>query len=379
MLQKKKSFCIFTSVGRKNEPIVHKRAQSLIADGFEVFFVVNDEFPNEDVDGLHIVSTGKKQGSWLKRIILSPIIIYKLLGQIDADVYQTYSVEFLLLCLLLKHRNKKVIFDLREPHPYTLTYKFKKVSLKTKIMIKLIKSWMRYCLKRVDLTITVSDDIINYLRDWGITNAMIIGNYPSVISEHDFTYEDYCKRSDSILYYGSIYVISRQEVFFEALKEIPNIKYVLAGKFEYDYYKEEVMKHPYWNQVVFVDGFNRKQLLELLRSSTISNTLRDFSMLVGCQSGSNGIIKLYESMEAGLPIICSDVPVYKKMMQKYPCGLLVDANNPRQIRDAIIYLTTHKKEAYEMGQMGRKAVIEQYNWETESKRYIGAINSLLKI
>lgn len=376
-MTKKKSFCIFASVGRKNEPIVHKRAQSLIADGFEVYFVVNDEFADEDVSGLHIVSTKEPQGSWLKRIFISPYKIFKLLKNIDADIYQTYSVEMLLVCLLLKRKGKKIIFDLREPHPYTLLYKFKRVSLKTKIMIKAIERWMRFCLKRLDLTITVAEDIKKYTEKWGVKNVDIIGNYPSVMPEHEFTYEEYCQRKDSVLYYGSIYVISRQEVFMDALHSLPNIKYVLAGKFEYDYYKEQIVSHPYWKQVAFKDGFNRQELLEMLLTSTISNTLRDFTVLVGCSSGSNGIIKLYESMEAGLPIICSDVPVYRKMMEKYPCGILVDVNNSAQIEQAIRYLTENKKEAYEMGQMGRKAVKEQYNWETESQRYLSMVNRLI--
>ena len=82
-------------------------------------------------------------------------------------------------------------------------------------------------------------------------------------------------------------------------------------------------------------------------------------------------------MEAGLPIICSDVPVYRKMMEEYPCGVLVDVNNSRQIEEAVRFLLEHKEEAYRMGQMGRKAVKEKYNWETESKRYLDAINKLL--
>ena len=117
--------------------------------------------------------------------------------------------------------------------------------------------------------------------------------------------------------------------------------------------------------------------MDLLNAATISNVLRDFSVLVGCSSGSNGIIKLYESMEAGLPIICSDVPVYRKMMEEYPCGMLVDPNDSVQIRDAINYLITHKREAYILGQNGRRAVLEVFNWERESQKYVSAINNLI--
>lgn len=374
-----KSFCIFTSVGRKNEPIVHKRAQSLISVGYDVTFVVNDQIEDEDYEGLRIISTHYKQGGWLKRCFVAPFQIYKLLKKVNADVYQTYSVELIFICLLLKFfHGKKIIFDLREAHPYTMYYKVKKVTFKTKFVIYLLSLWMRYSLKRFDLVITVAKGIQDYLNKWDVKNVLIIGNYPTINPNHDFSYEDYCKRKNIILYYGSIYVISRQEVFFDALKDIENVTYRLAGKFEYDYYRTVLSNHPYWKKVEFIDGFSRTQLIEMLESATISNVLRDFKMLVGCESGSNGIIKLYESMEAGLPIICPDVEVYREMMAEYKCGILVDPNDKDAIHKAIEYLIYNKHEAYIMGQESRRAIIEKYNWNAESQIYINAINNLLK-
>ena len=81
-------------------------------------------------------------------------------------------------------------------------------------------------------------------------------------------------------------------------------------------------------------------------------------------------------MEAGLPIICSNVPVYQKLLSEYPCGLLVDVNDSKQIEDAVRYLIEHKEEAYKMGQIGRKAVIEKYSWDALSSKYIGIIESI---
>lgn len=372
-----KSFCIFTSVGRKNEPIVHRRAQSLIAGGYSVFFVVNDIFDDETVDGLKIISTHKKQGGWMKRCIIAPIQLYKILRKVDADVYQTYSVELLFICLLLKlFQGKKIIFDLREAHPYTMYYKVKKITFKTRFMIYLISLWMRFALKRFDLVITVAKGIQDYLNKWHINKVLIVGNYPIINPKHNFTLEEYCCRQNTILYYGSIYVISRQEVFFDALQGIDNVTYQLAGKFEYDYYGCMLKKHPYWEKVDFIDGFNRGQLEEMLENATISNVLRDFRLMVGCETGSNGIIKLYESMEASLPIICPDVEVYQEMMKEYKCGILVDPNDKEAIRDAIHYLINNKEAAYNMGQESRRAVLEKYNWNNESQIYLNAINNL---
>lgn len=47
---------------------------------------------------------------------------------------------------------------------------------------------------------------------------------------------------------------------------------------------------------------------------TISNTLRDFSR-TGSPNGSFGVLKIFESMEAGLPVLLSDVKCYREIVE----------------------------------------------------------------
>ena len=79
-------------------------------------------------------------------------------------------------------------------------------------------------------------------------------------------------------------------------------------------------------------------------------------------------------MESALPVILVDVPVYRKLVEEYKCGVLVDVNSVESIKEAIQYLVSHKEEAYEMGQNGRRAVIEKYSWDQVSKIYLSYVN-----
>ena len=83
-------------------------------------------------------------------------------------------------------------------------------------------------------------------------------------------------------------------------------------------------------------------------------------------------------MEAGVPVILSKVPLYEKMVEKYHCGICVNPHSVEDFKDAIGYLLTHKKEAYEMGQNGRKAVLEEYSWDSQYKKYLSVIEKLVK-
>lgn len=48
--------------------------------------------------------------------------------------------------------------------------------------------------------------------------------------------------------------------------------------------------------------------------------------------------------------------------------MLVDPTDP--IAEAIMYLTEHPDEARRMGENGRRAVLERYNWEGMERRLL---------
>jgi glycosyltransferase involved in cell wall biosynthesis len=62
--------------------------------------------------------------------------------------------------------------------------------------------------------------------------------------------------------------------------------------------------------------------------------------------------------------------LWKLIIDKYNCGIYVEPQNTNQIRDALNFLLTNPEKAYEMGQNGRKAVMQEYNWEKEEISYI---------
>jgi glycosyltransferase involved in cell wall biosynthesis len=92
--------------------------------------------------------------------------------------------------------------------------------------------------------------------------------------------------------------------------------------------------------------------------------------------GTLGINKLFEYMLFGLPVICTDFTLWKEIMDKYKCGLYVNPNNSEEIANAIHYLIEHKNEAYRMGQNGRKAIFEEFNWKSQERTYLGIVEKI---
>lgn len=377
-MESKRKFCFFIATDRHHDEIViFRQAKSLIDSGFDVTLIVSDDEPEEYIEGVRVVPNGFKQSGYLKRIFKLPSVMYRKAKEMDADIYQTCSVDLLSVGLRLRRCGKKNIFHLRESHPYTFKQSSKLPKWLTDVFVSLMVVWMKFCLKRYDYVITVAEPISDYLHEWGVEKVSVQGNYPIINRDYNLTLNDYLSRENRIFYFGIIYTISCQRYLLDALQKVDDVSYLLAGKFtSKNGYYEKVKMHPKWKEVEFVNGFKHEELASFFKRSTICNVLRDFSK-TDTPDGSLGIIKIFESMEAALPIICSDVPVYREMMKKYNCGLLVDPKNSEQIADAINYLVEHKKEAWKMGQEGRRAVIEEYSWDAQSKIYMKIVNSLL--
>ena len=88
-------------------------------------------------------------------------------------------------------------------------------------------------------------------------------------------------------------------------------------------------------------------------------------------------VKMFEYMAAGVPIIASDFPRFREIVESAGCGLLVQPDDPVKIADAIEFILTHPEEAEEMGKQGREAVVRKYNWASEERKLLQLYRILL--
>jgi glycosyltransferase involved in cell wall biosynthesis len=87
--------------------------------------------------------------------------------------------------------------------------------------------------------------------------------------------------------------------------------------------------------------------------------------------------KLFEYMAAGVPVVASDFPLWREIVDGAGCGLLVDPNNPRAVADAIVQLMSEPERAAALGLNGRRAVRTTYRWEPQGQRLLDLYARLL--
>ncbi len=367
-------FCFITGLySRTDSLIVERQGKSLVANGFRVTYLVCDLKEEENVHGINILSTGYLPKNRIDRFLNSKSHILKRARIIDADIYQISDPELISLVKPLRKRGKKIIFNLREFYPDMIKRKSYLPKLIRNIAGNAYGALMKYYFKQYDAIITPDHiDAQLLIEKYKIHQSYFIANFPRTSKFPSFTYDDYLKRGNVMCYEGTIYESSMQENVFKALEELPSVKYILAGKIDENY--DWIKSLPYWKKVEFIDGFTLDELTEIFNRSSIGNVFRNFIS----KQGSYGIMKIFETMGAGLPVLLTDLPLYREIVNKYHCGICVNPNDVTSIRNAIKYLIEHKEEAYEMGQNGRRAVLEEFNWEIEEKKYITIITNIIQ-
>ncbi len=62
--------------------------------------------------------------------------------------------------------------------------------------------------------------------------------------------------------------------------------------------------------------------------------------------------KLFEYMAAGLPVVASNFPSWKELVEGNQVGRCADPLNPIEISDAITYIANHPEQARAIGERG---------------------------
>ena len=213
-------------------------------------------------------------------------------------------------------------------------------------------------------------------RRFPTTKTVCVQNYAIIDEMKVINAPSYLDRENRLTYIG---VISEGRGLTEILKtldELPSelsIRLSLAGYFSPDDYSDELTKMNGWNIVDYVGLANRDEVARLLSVAKIGLLLlHPLPNHLESQP-----VKLFEYMAAGLPVIASDFPLWRKIIGSEECGLLVDPLNVDELVNAVVWLLEHPNEAKEMGERGKQAIIDKYSWDRESEKLISLYARIL--
>lgn len=86
--------------------------------------------------------------------------------------------------------------------------------------------------------------------------------------------------------------------------------------------------------------------------------------------------KIFQAMYFKKPVLVSNVKPLKRIVEKTHCGLIFQAGNHTQLANDILKLMDNPKLMEEMGERGRKAVKNKYNWSIDGRKLLQLYSEL---
>ncbi len=317
--------------------------------------------------GVHIHSVSKYNGSRLKRMWFTVNQVFSKAISLDADIYHLHDPELLRIALKLKRRGKIVVYDAHEDLPRQIMGK-SYLPLKS-LLAAFFERYENYVVKRLDGVVTATPFIAARFKKVN-ENTIDINNFP-LESEIAFSNNEPSVIENRVCFIGGISPIRGISQLVDSL-ENSLVRLSLAGEIESEYFSELSVKAG-WRNVDALGFINRYQALALKQKCLAGIvTFLPYPNHVNAQPN-----KIFEYMAAGLPVIGSNFPLWKEIIEQNNCGICVDPTDSLAIAAAIHELASNKELARKMGENGSRLVKEKYNWGHEEIKLIDFYQQLM--
>lgn len=346
--------------------IFYKEAISLTKAGYEVSVIgCTKSRIEEKKNGIDII--GLEKGASLKsNLYLWSDLANEAINK-NADVYHCHEPESFLVALYLRlFHSKKIVYDVHEYYVDVIPLASMPMRIFLSFMLYLVEPL--FC-RFAEAVITADDGIAKRYFKFN-KNVAVIFNFPTV---------DVFKDVDSMMenekYPGRFvmtYVggLSEERGILELIRAVhkasgahPEVKLIIIGEFRTESFRDTCVEYVRSNglsdNVEFLGFMPHKEVPEYINASNVGTALfhptRRFAKTAYP-------IKLFEYMICGKPVLVSDLPAIRKIIEESGCGLLVNPMDIDEVAKAIIFMLEHPQEIRAMGDSGRRAVQDKYNW-----------------
>lgn len=368
--------CVLTTVHQAYDGrIYHKQCKSLKKAGYDVTLLAPKPDKMIKDDGINLIPIEKPKNE-LKRF-LHAFKVFKLAKETKADLYHFHDPELIPVGVLLRiFTRKPVIFDVHEHYPNAIMSK------------KYLKPWLKKPIRLAyeiieKLSLPILSGVIYTTEEIGKRyksyTSCKIENYP--LTDMFPPLQKVKGDHHTLLYLGGITRIRGIEELIDGFAKVaierPEAKLLFVGGFESDSFereiKQKVKEHHLEEKVQFKGKVPYEQIEGYLSTASIG--------IIPYLPVPNHLVclpnKLFEYMAAGVAVISSDFPHYRKVVESSSSGLLIDPESPQSIAKAMISLLDDATLTDEMGQNGRVAFETKYNWNSEEEKLVAFYRKIL--
>lgn len=356
--------------------IIHKECKSLYRTGnYYIYYVTSNRNANV---GKYNADGVEEEVLPLINIRFVRLFVYifslkKKINEYNPQICHIHEFALFPIIPFLRRKRIKIILDFHENDLDKSKFKSrgKYGQFLSMVRYNLLKRYERSCVRSAEKIIVVDYVLKDRINEYG-HEAYVIPNYPIINLQQAV---ELSKLEDDTLCFAGVYSeLWSTSKILEVMNRNPNIKFRLAGLGD-EKYLNVLKGYSSWNRTIFYGKVPLEVVInKIYPQSSIGMALLQYDD--AWKYGPLGNTKIFEFMMAGLPVVATDFPIWKEIIEENNCGICVNCNDIDAISDAVDRLLSNKKLACEMGENGRNLVCEKYNWEILSKRLIDIYSSL---
>jgi len=350
--------------------VFHKECKTFAEAGYEVVLVAPHK-QDELLNGVRIRAVDEPN-SRFERMIRTVWQVFRAAVDEDAFLYHFHDPELIPVGLLLKCYGRRVIYDAHENVSQDILNKDYIPPVLNKLTAALVSRFEYSASLLFDRIVAATPSIA---KRFSQQKTLTVQNFPIRNGIQPIAVS-YCQRPIVAAYVGEITAARGIKEMVAAMGLLPSnvdARLILAAKFRPSVLEHEVKQIPGWERVDFVGWLPSNEVAALLGQARMGLVL--FHPLPNHLDAQPH--KLFDYMSAGIPVIASDFPLWRKIIQETGCGILVDPLNPKAIAEAILWLLEHPEEAETMGRRASEAASSRFNWGIEAAKLVGLYQELL--
>jgi glycosyltransferase involved in cell wall biosynthesis len=224
------------------------------------------------------------------------------------------------------------------------------------------------CVARIDAVVTPSLAALARLSPRQ-PNTVLVANYPRLEDETAAPWGD---RGRVACYVGGITRARGAQALVDAMAHT-DAELHLAGTISPPQLRLELERSAGWPRVRYLGRVAPEQVPELLTRARVGVIpLRPIPNYRAAYP-----VKLFEYLAAGLPVVATDVPIWRALLDAHGCGVCVPADSPHRLAEAITGILDDDARAQAMGRRARLAAERHYSWQSQAEALVGLYGDLL--
>jgi len=353
-----------------------KQLRLLSGMGLSVYAVgiANKSTGIQQGDGITIRTLKRPGGSGPRFFKQVHKLMEKTIQEVSASIYHASDLYTLPAQATLAKRNRaKLVYDARELYPHV-------ASTQGRPWIRWfwqVLEW-RYC-RRAHLVSTVSPSIADRMHStYRIKPPIVLYNVPEYksVGPSDIIPNTLGLNPGTcvILHQGNVQKNRGCFVLAKAMSQVKDAVLVFLGDGPLKgQLKDYVVKEGLSDRVRFISKVDPSVLLDYTASADIGVTLLEDTCLNHRFALPN---KLFEYLMAGLPVLASDLPEIRKVVNRFKVGELVNPSSPDSVAKGLMKLV-ELAELRNSYKQNIPAVFETFSWEQASQEYASRYKELL--